>query len=1087
MARQPVLTSTTLSPFGGGGGGFGAFSVVNPGREAYLAFLKKQIAWNNGELSNTDYLAAYQTYVNAQAEGSSTRLSAQQSLDQERYRLERNDLMNAVEAGTSTWADLVAYDKSKLEGLDHSSQEYLDRLNLYQSSQSKALSDAANEQQDAWNAGQMTTAQLRAWYVQRAASPDLSLNPDLGKQLADQIKSLDLRLTSEADQHELDLYSQGKIDSKTFLTYAAAAQDRYQPGTTDYQDWAKRIDDAKQSAGEGDLTYRYGISQDYIQLQKYIADQTAMLKSAGSSTSTSQRIVLGANGQWKVVTQTSSHPYKPSASEQKAMQQRQIELADAKRQLAQWTTKITEAGGFVTTDQMLGYYQGRLGQVAKGSDEWYTIQNRIDSLQKQKHTETVLAQEGVRITFGASNSKTQINAPTGGGGGGGGGLGGSTNGRASGSAAPSGTPPKASTNGPLEVITGAYTAPHQTPLEEGQTSRTAPVIEGRKFPTNLDGSAFTKFYSGFTAAYKAGETSWTDYSSGKPITYYIPADLAQRAAMIGQLDDLRISYYATRAQVYAGTASEYVAAKEYSDAIKDKADNAYMILVTKPKGAPSGPVLDPIAEGLAVYDQAKQYIGNEAKLAKAALDRGDLAGAYAHIQLATRTAAETEAKMNAYGSAASRTMGVIEHATGEAAPTNVQSAFDKLTGEAQGFTDVIKAQLKPSLDVVNQWAKKDSNGNPEWNPDGSMSVRDGAGLSLDANGNVTFFQVPSAGYTQKGSQQQTPDVPGKVRVTVNLGGFSPTTTVYADWHAGVVGFDSNGNPIQGKVVSTYVNGRQVTLVENPFAPGTWSQKNQTFKVPPTFKAAQPVSGFEGATYSFTSGGKNYLLGFDQATGQYSVITPGTATTQESIVPLSQPDAQALLQGAGFQLDKSGVAPGDQWQYGMTEPFLGFDKTDYDRQQALLSQAALPPVIQSKVAQLTKVMDAQDLQSTAFQQAENARLVQARADDNWLAEQAKRQAHLIQQPPTINPVNLAATRAEDAADQAAVRDIKSNFKPIAAPPPLVAKPVAPIAAQPPVKAPTSQQVVRRTAPKKIAPLPTVKLTTGPYAGKSVPVG
>lgn len=942
MARSPVLTSSTLSPFGGGGGGFGAFSIVNPGREAYLTFLKTKIDWQNGQVSNAEYLAAYEVYVGKQKEGSSTRLEAQQGLDDTRYKLERNDLMAQIEAGTRTWTDLVEYDKGKLAGLDHASQEYADRLDLYQASQAKELNEAARDQHDLYEAGKITTAQLRSWYMSRAGDPDLALNPDLAEQIGNQVSSLDLRLTSEADSYMIQLYRDGKVGVDAFLTYATTAKARYGAGTEDGQKWDQIITDAKAKVAERGLTYRYGLSQDYIQLQKFIKSESDMLARAGSSsTSTSQRIVLGANGEWKVVTSTKSTPYKPSAAEQKAMRERRIELADAQRQLAEWTQKIKAAGGFVTTDQMIGFYGERQAGVVKGTDEWYQLQERLDGLQQQKHTEQVLAQEGVRISF---NTKVEQNIKVGGGSTGGGGGGSSAGSVASSSAAP-----KAGT-GPLEIITGNRNVGPGTDQINytgvGGAPRLAPATVRSKFPTNLDGSAFQKFYSGFVAAYKDGATAFTDYSSGKPVTYYIPEDLTARAEMVGNLDDLRISYYATRAQVYAGTPSEFVAAKEYSDAIKDKADNAYLILITSQKGgavldpagtpakpqpygghiaAKPGPaILDPIEQGLKVKDQAKAYYAQQVKLAKESWSRGDVTGAWAHLQLATRTAAETEAKMGAYLDAASSTMSQIYAATGQVAPDKVTKAFEDLADWQTDF-DVSKKGATELAGEVFKWVKLGPTGQPAWNADGTLSLHDGAALFLTPDGQVSVKEVPSAGYAQAGGQQQVPDVPGHVRVTVNLGGTVPAQTVYAPWTIGTVGFTADGKPIQGKVVSGFANGQRYTLTEDPFHPGKWSLGNQTFKVPPGFGTTET-----DGVYQFSDGRKNYLLMFDPKAGRYVLVTPGTAFSAETRVPLSEADAQAKLAAAGFGTDLSVVSPDDRWKYNLSEPFAGFTKDQYQK-------------------------------------------------------------------------------------------------------------------------------------------------------------
>lgn len=1076
MARTPVLGGGSLSPFGSGGADFGAFNIVDPGREAYLQFLKVKVDWEQGAIPNATYLTAYEAYVNAQTAGSSNRIEGEQSLRDTRYRLERNDLLAAVEAGTKTWDELITFDRGKLEGLNHASQEYLDRLNLYQQTQAKVLSDAAATKHALYDAGKLTTAQLRQWYRDQGNSSKYAGNPDLLKNIADQVKSLDLRVTSETDNRMIQMFNDGKLGSGAFLVYAATAKARYATGTEQERQWSDVIDDAKQQVAEKGLTYRYGLSQRYIDLRKFIADQSEMLARSGGkgSTSTSQRIVLGADGQWKTVTSTKSHAYKPSAAEQAAMADRRIELADAKRQLAEIQHQISASGGFVSTDSMIGFYSKRQGQYVKGSPEWYQVQERLDGLEQQKHAEAVLKKEGVRVTYGKHSTGGGGGGSGSGGGGGGGGAGssspasskkisidqfmralarvesggsysatnkssgaygkyqimpanwpswaqrylgdsseqptpenqekvargrildlynshgqswervahwwltgngsadtsawsssstryvnkvmagvgvgpvsvsgggtkmGTAGGYAGSGAGASTAASGANRKGPLEVVTGTRIVPKQG--ERVQTKSAG-------FPKNLDGSAFLKFYSGFNAAFDQGETTFTDWSSGRPIVYSIPEDLVKRAEMMQELDDLRIGYYQTRAQVYAGTPSEFVAANEYSNAIKDKADNAYTILITSQKGNAtpqpgSKGLVDPIAVGLAVQEKAETYVKDQLRLAKLAMARGDVTGAYSHIQLAQKTMAETDSKLQFYAAQADATMQAIQRGSGAAAPDQVQGDFDKLVNwqDSPGLTTTLEAMDKIQGEIIGDpdsnspgWAETDAHGNPVWR-NGTIRLRDGAAVFLDESGKISFKDIPSAGYAKPGSKEQVPSIPGYVPITMNTGGTvvgdqSGGVTVYAAWHTGVVGFTGSGAPIYGKVVSGQLNGKRYTYVEDPFHPGKWSAGNITFAVPQGFSA---VPGAEAGTtvYQFTgSDGAQYRLDWDEEHGQYNVIKAGNVFSPDQVLPAGDADTLLLLDQSGFKVDLSSVAPQDQWAYNMNGAHPGFDKGSWEQ-------------------------------------------------------------------------------------------------------------------------------------------------------------
>ena len=1198
MARSPLLGGSTLSPFGGGGGGFGAFAIVNPGREAYLTFLKTKVRWDDGDVSNAEYLTAYEKYVNSQKAGSSTRLEAEQSLRDTRYRLERNDLLAEVEDGTKTWDDLLTYDRSKLEGLNRDSQEYLTRQDLYRQTQQRAYSDAVEEQQDLYSDGKLTTSQLRSWFLDQRNHPDYGENPELLENIDDQVTALNDRLTSEVDDQVMGDFGDGKMTTDAFLTYATAARARYAAGTKQAQEWDEAITDAKDQVLERSLTYRYGLSQDYVQLQKFIKDNEDMLAKAGAGgTSTSTRIVLGADGQWKTVESTKTSPYAPSASELEAMRQRRIELADAKAQLAEVTNKIGGAGGFMPTEAMISFYSGKQSSYAVGTDEWYAVQERLDSLEQQRHAESVLSQEGVRVTFGGAATSSGA-APASAGGGGAatpppsagapktstggkavtldgflaaigstesGGNYDSVNkqtgargkyqimpsnwsawaakylGNANAPMSPEnqekvvrgkmqdlytwlgswdkvahwwltgdssdpgkwsasstayvnkvmgqlGQPPVgvragtvlaagvvASAKGPLEVVTSSTRNEEAVVESRGKVLPKGSLQTTRaSFQAGLDGSAFTKFYSGFVAAFKNGATTFTDWSSGSPVTYSLPEDLGARADMMNSLDDLRIGYYATRAEAYAGTPSEITASDQYSDAIKDKADNAYTILVTVQKGGPGkGPVYDPIAAGQAVVDQAKKYAANQYKLAKAAYDRGDLTGAYSHYQLAEKTLTEAQAKVEIFIKGATSAMGAIENAYGEAAPESVAAAFEKMTDFKTTWGDEIKNLTSLGTDV-KKWARLDPKGNPVWGVDETISLHDGAAIFLSPDGKLKYDQVPSGGFKPDGGQLTA--IPGYVPVKVNVGGTSPQGTVYAKWETGPVGYTAAGEAIQGKVVSVFLNGKYVTAVEDPFHPGKWSMGKLDIKAPPGFKLVPGAT--EGSfVYQFSSGGGKggqagtYRLSWNPTTGSYDFIKAGDTFTPDQIYPIGDPDTAALIKGLGLGVDLSKVPSTDRWMYDQTGASLGFSKPEYIR-------FTTPPT-PTKMPQ--KVVDIRGGQlGTPMIDSEQERIVAGRRPvaplpattstgpvrDQWASDQQDKTAALP--PPAIKPLPPLATPMIESPEE--TRVAYRTPPPVAAPPPAAPAPTQ--LTSPMVESTQELAVVNRT-PVKPPVKPPVK--------------
>lgn len=403
MARRAVLGGGSLNPFGGAGVDFGAFDVTNNDRESSLILTRVEVAWNAGQATDDQYLAALQAYAGTITANTSQRLDADARVVTMRHRVERGVLVKKVDDGSKQITDLLDYDRGALTGLQHDSEEYRQRLNTYQATQSSYYQDIEHDVVQAYNDGHMTTAQLNSWYAARHTDPTLADNPDIRKAVDDRLHDLGTRLTQERDTNAIDAYSKGKMAPATFMAYATSARARYVQGSTDYKDWTDRLNDAHDRSLETALLYRYDLSQQYAQLAKFVASSKAPTGSKGGTrTSKSTRTILGSDGQWHTVTtsKTTATPgHGPSKSELAAYAQRQIEVNDAKRQMAEIAKKIGGVGGFVSTDTTIGYYKRQLGKFAKGSDEWYQVQGKLDQLNDRKHAETVLAKEGIRISY----------------------------------------------------------------------------------------------------------------------------------------------------------------------------------------------------------------------------------------------------------------------------------------------------------------------------------------------------------------------------------------------------------------------------------------------------------------------------------------------------------------------------------------------------------------------------------------------------------------------------------------------------------------------------------------------------------------
>jgi hypothetical protein len=517
-------------------------------------------------------------------------------------------------------------------------------------------------------------------------------------------------------------------------------------------------------------------------------------------------------------------------------------------------------------------------------------------------------------------------------------------------AAPGATPPGEPTpEKPLLQVTGY----------EGARITTRPV----GFPVGLDVAAFENFYRGFRGAYLAGQSTWTDWSSGRPVSYAVPEDPSERIKMMGFLDGLRIDAAGVRmTQGYDSTEGQYAAQANYATAIQDAAQNSYSILTMrnrertgmgayKPQAAPdrlrrTPPARQPvrrmdedpnaIANGLAVIDQTRLFLKNSQDRAQAAFERGDVDMAWNLLRIAREAIDANAAMVQAYTLQARQLAGAIQGASGELMPEKVEEAMTKL----EAFPDELKADAEAmdqlSLEI-QKVTKQGADGQPLRQPGygpgrGPLQIKDGYKKVLEPSGKVSWQYFAAQDYTGGTLNRETPEF---VNITVYTGGRFQEVAVR--WHPGVVG-EVGGQPIMGKVVSGQLpDGREYMLVENPFNLGHWSRAPLKISVPSGFTPVPGDPDPSVVAYQFTVdagslAGANrygqrtetaglagtYQLQFDAKTGEYRLIKLGQglfdAGTQTDLGSGREGNlpAQLVLRAAGFGVDTSGMGGEDRF-------------------------------------------------------------------------------------------------------------------------------------------------------------------------------
>lgn len=379
-----------------------------------------QNAWEAGNATDDQYKAAYAKYAAAQKPGSTEAVNAAANLRDLTYRLDRNGLVAKVDNGSSSLDDLLAFDKAHLSGMNESSQGYRDALTAYENTEKAVYDRDRSKIEDDVQHGKATPAQAIEWYKQAAAK--FGDSRDIANDATDRIASLGDAVQNQRDSDAVTAFNNGTMSPGDFIAYAAVRQAAFAPGTSQYNDWAARVTAAKTAAVQPAILASYNLSQQYIQLQKFIADNSA---GPAGGTKTTTRQVLGADGKYRTVSTTTATP--PTPAELAAWKQRQAEVADAKTQLAELQQRIAGTpNGFVTSQQMKAYWSNELAKVAVGSPEYWSLVDKVNATSDRIHAEALLAGGGVKIgypgitTSGLGGTGAGVGAAAGGGGGGGG-------------------------------------------------------------------------------------------------------------------------------------------------------------------------------------------------------------------------------------------------------------------------------------------------------------------------------------------------------------------------------------------------------------------------------------------------------------------------------------------------------------------------------------------------------------------------------------------------------------------------------------------------------------------------------------------
>jgi hypothetical protein len=232
----------SLTPFGGGGGAIGNYSIG--GWLADLALYEIEVRWRNGEASDEEYLAALRRAVEARTPGTRDYIAAQDKLQDVEYRIERSKVEDDLDA-------LIAFDQSWLARLNPDSLRYRQLQQSLAAELAQRRSRDYGRLVDQYNAGRLSTQALLDWVNNTldglpADAPDYDTWTGRRQELTQ-------RLASERDAEVYQDYQMRRISGQAFLAYIRQRRDSFDPASPDWADWNRRLEDATQRVRQDEL------------------------------------------------------------------------------------------------------------------------------------------------------------------------------------------------------------------------------------------------------------------------------------------------------------------------------------------------------------------------------------------------------------------------------------------------------------------------------------------------------------------------------------------------------------------------------------------------------------------------------------------------------------------------------------------------------------------------------------------------------------------------------------------------------------------------------------------------------------------
>jgi hypothetical protein len=230
--------------FGGGLNPFGTGNLSNLGAYdigqdlADYAIYEASVGWQNGTVTDTDYLAALQRKIDATDPGTRARLAAEDQLNDAKYRIGRAAVNDDLDA-------LIAFDQRSLAGMNPDNLRYRGIKESLDNELAQRRSRDYGKLVTDYNAGKGSTESLLAWVQKtRAALPENAPDKDNWDGV---FTDLTERIASEKDSKVYQDFQQNRITPAAFLAYVKGRRDSFATDSPQYDDWARRYEDAAKS------------------------------------------------------------------------------------------------------------------------------------------------------------------------------------------------------------------------------------------------------------------------------------------------------------------------------------------------------------------------------------------------------------------------------------------------------------------------------------------------------------------------------------------------------------------------------------------------------------------------------------------------------------------------------------------------------------------------------------------------------------------------------------------------------------------------------------------------------------------------